>query len=93
MGRARWKGPFIHSKFLKNKNKNNMSDLSVFIMSRASVVLSAFVGYKVLIHTGKVFKKVFITREKVGYKFGEFCATRQRCSHKNKLKVERKGLK
>ena len=47
------------------------------ISSRRSVIPSFLVGVNVFVHTGRDFKKVKITREKVGYKFGEFCNTRR----------------
>jgi ribosomal protein S19 len=34
------------------------------------------VGKKVLVYNGKNFKQVKVTREKVGFKFGEFSFTR-----------------
>lgn len=91
MGRARWKGFYIHPCFLKKKKITN-STISVW--SRTSTIISAFVGYKFLVHSGKIFKKLFITREKIGYKFGEFCTTRCKYFHKNKLKtLSKKKLK
>jgi len=43
------------------------------------------IGKNVFIYNGKVFKKVSITREKVGYKFGDFCSTRVYVSKTAKL--------
>lgn len=87
MSRSKWKGPFIHSKFLKStlllKSSSNI------IWSRNSTVLSHFIGYKFLIYSGNIFKKFFVTREKVGYKFGEFCTTRSKYFHKNKKKIQK----
>jgi small subunit ribosomal protein S19 len=84
MSRSKWKGPYIHYKFLKKKNLNINSFINIW--SRNSVILSNFIGYKFLIHSGNTFKKFFITREKIGFKFGEFCTTRSKYFHKNKLK-------
>jgi ribosomal protein S19 len=44
------------------------------------------IGKRVLIHNGKDYKYILITREKVGYKFGDFCLTRCRAIHKKKSK-------
>lgn len=93
MSRSLWKGPFIHSKFLKKKFlvAKNMK-----IWARNSIVLSHFVGFSFLIHVGNTFRKFVVTREKIGYKFGEFCTTHCKYKHKDKLKhqkLKNKGLK
>lgn len=85
MSRSLWKGPFIHLKLLKKK----VLIENTIVWSRNSVILSNFIGYKFLIHSGNTFKKFFVTREKIGYKFGEFCTTRSKYFHKNKLKVNK----
>lgn len=90
MSRSSWKGPYIHLKFLK---KNILLRSNLKIWSRSSIILSTFVGYKFLIHSGNNFKKFYVTREKIGYKFGEFCTTRQKCVHKNKLKALKTKIK
>jgi ribosomal protein S19 len=41
----------------------------------------------VLVHNGKDFKKMVITREKVGFKFGEFIGTRSLMNKVKKSKV------
>ena len=71
MSRSSWKGPFIDS-FLLKKDLTKIKK----IWSRRSIITSTIIGKNILIYNGKVFKKIFITREKVGYKFGEFCSTR-----------------
>lgn len=84
MSRSKWKGPYIHFKFLKKKIlRKNL----VTIWSRDSTILSCFINYKFLIYCGNIVKNLVITREKVGYKFGEFCSTRAKYFHKNKLKI------
>lgn len=76
MSRSIWKGPFLDNFLFFKKKKNK-------IWSRRSVIPSYLIGKMVLIHNGKIFKKIFINREKVGYKFGEFCNTRLLISKKN----------
>ena len=73
MSRSVWKGNYISKCFLKNSldEKNNIK-----VWSRSSCVPYNMIDKSVLIYTGKDFKKIFVTREKVGYKFGEFCFTR-----------------
>lgn len=89
MSRSKWKGPYIHLNFLKKKFLKNKLNK---VWSRDSIILSKFISYKFLIHSGKIFKNLSITREKVGYKFGEFCTTRATYSHKNKLKSTKNKL-
>jgi ribosomal protein S19 len=65
------------------------------VWSRSSVIPFFLVGFKVKIHSGKEFKNILITEDKVGYKFGEFAPTRkrrfQRSNEKKKLKYGSKG--
>jgi len=70
MSRSIWKGFFIKKSLLKPKNK------TLKIWSRSSCIPFNLVNKAVLVHNGKIFKRIFITREKVGFKFGEFCNTR-----------------
>jgi small subunit ribosomal protein S19 len=80
MSRSKWKGPFLNSKFIRNRiNKNK-------IWCRSSVIPNFLVGSFVFIHRGNSFKKIFINREKVGFKFGEFSPTRLFIRHKEKSK-------
>lgn len=88
MSRSLWKGPFVHLKLLKKQGLVENSS----IWSRNSIILSNFIGYKFLIHSGNMFKKFFVTREKIGYKFGEFCTTRSKYFHKNKIKVKKSKI-
>ncbi len=74
MRRSKWKGNFIDSSILKLAYQNKKQ---LKIWSRRSVVPSFLIGATVLIYSGKEFKKIKITREKVGFKFGEFCTTRK----------------
>ncbi len=74
MSRSKWKGNFIDQAVLKIKD-NSKKQLKLW--SRRSVIPSFLIGSTVLIYNGKEFKKVVITREKVGFKFGEFCTTRR----------------
>lgn len=69
MSRSVWKGLFL-KKFLVKKFLNK-------IWSRNCSIPFSCVNRKVLVYNGKEFKRIFITREKVGYKFGEFVYTRK----------------
>lgn len=82
MVRSNWKGNFI-SKCLLKKIINNVK-----IWSRYSVIPSHLIGLYVFIHNGKEFKKVLITREKVGFKFGDFALTRKYISKAKSSKIQ-----
>lgn len=89
MSRSVWKGPFQEKNNFKlcTKYKKKLQ-----IWSRASVISFAFIKRVAFIHTGRNFKKLFITRDHIGYKFGEFTATRafQKKAEKRKNKQKQK---
>jgi len=87
MSRSKWKGYFISSSLLKIKNVSK----NLKIWNRDSTISKKFVDKSVFIHNGKVFKKIKITQEKVGFKFGEFSFTR--IQQKKKIKISKKNLK
>lgn len=76
MRRSKWKGNYIDNSILK-LSKLNQNKKQLKIWSRRSVIPAFLIGANVLIYNGKEFKKLKITREKVGFKFGEFCTTRK----------------
>jgi len=80
MTRSLWKGFFLDSCFLK-KPKTNFN-----IWSRSSSIPVSLIGKTVLVHNGKEFKKLLITREKIGFKFGEFVFTRFNMKKTKKVK-------
>lgn len=70
MTRAKWKGPYVDLNLFK-KNKRNK------IWSRSSTIPSFLIGETISIHNGREFKRITVTREKVGFKCGEFSFTRK----------------
>lgn len=82
MARSSWKGYFLNSIFLKKSKKKHSK-----IWCRKSVIPSFLIGQSVLIHNGNMFKRVLITREKVGFKFGEFAFTRASMNKTKKSKI------
>ena len=88
MSRSVWKGYFLNNSLFKHSKKINFK-----IWSRSSTVPSFLIGKMVLVHSGKEFKKVLITREKVGFKFGEFVFTRSNIHKSKKSKVLKKKKK
>ena len=85
MSRSNRKKVFISIKLKKiNKEKK------INIWSRSSVIPELFINKNVFVYNGKIFKKLLITREKVGYKFGEFIFTKIKTKlrlKKNKKKI------
>ena len=75
MSRSVWKGLYITKNVLKKNKKQKKNFLKIW--SRNSAIPSFLMGKTVLVHNGKQFNKVVITREKIGYKFGEFSSTRK----------------
>lgn len=88
MSRSSWKGLYINSfigsnKFLQKSKK--------VVWTRNSVIPESLVNQIVHVHNGKTFVKVFISREKVGFKLGEFAPTRKYTQKydKNKKKTQK----
>lgn len=87
MSRSKWKIPNFDFKFYKNLFFN---DVNLKIWSRNNVIPESLLGKRVLIHNGNSFKKVLIVREKIGFKFGNFCTTRKYTSKFKDLKLKKK---
>jgi small subunit ribosomal protein S19 len=83
MSRAKWKGYFFDSSVFSNKK-------SIKVWSRKSSIPFYLLNQYVLVHNGKEFKKIFITREKIGFKFGEFAFTRK---YTSKFKNTKSNIK
>lgn len=80
MSRSKWKGPYTNIKIEKKKS------YKLLIASRNSEIIPKFVGKTFKIHNGKTYFDVKITKEMIGYKFGEFVFTRSVFSFKKKSK-------
>lgn len=90
MSRSAWKGNFVHKSLIKNeivKNKNMTKNLWL----RSSTITEEHIGKRLNVHNGREFKSFFITREKVGYKMGEFSFTRKKTLVKKKNKKIKKS--
>ena len=90
MSRSIWKGLYVAKNVLKKNIKRSKKNLKIW--SRNSAIPSFLLGKTVLIHNGKQYNKIIITREKIGYKFGEFSLTRKyykkiNVSNKKKIKT------
>jgi small subunit ribosomal protein S19 len=87
MKRSIWKGNYISKYLLSNKFKKQNKKI---VWSRNSAVPENLIGDAVFIHNGKNFVKSYITREKVGFKFGEFAYTKKFTKKQNKVKNKKK---
>jgi len=67
------------------KEKNiPQTKVLIKIRSRQSTILSDYVGYTFKIHNGKIYKKLVVSEDMIGKKFGEFSPTRKFVTHKKK---------
>jgi small subunit ribosomal protein S19 len=88
MSRSSWKLNYLPKAILKLKKSKQQNNLCVW--SRSAVIPSFLLDKIVKVHTGKEFKAIKITQEKIGYKFGEFVLTRKPYTYKGKKKVVKK---
>lgn len=79
MSRSIWKNNFLDHAIIKNLRKKK-----IIVWSRRSTVPYALVNKIALVHDGRTFRKVYVERSKVGFKFGEFVPTRKRWTPKKK---------
>ena len=88
MSRSKWKGLFIEKSIISLTKKIKKKKLKVY--SRSSSIPNFLINKFILIYDGKEFRKSYITREKVGYKFGEFAYSRKKNDVKKKFKKVKK---
>ena len=83
MARSLKKGPFVDKSLLKKVQKLNENGIKeVFkTCSRRSTIYPEFIGHTFAVHAGKEFIPVYVTEDMVGYKLGEFAATRKFGGH------------
>jgi ribosomal protein S19 len=84
MSRSSWKGHLVN-KFLFHPSKKK-----ILIWCRNSVVPSSLIEKYIFIHDGKSFHKKYITREKVGFKFGELVPTRRHSKNSKNNKTKKR---
>ena len=87
MSRSKWKGLFLEKSIIQLNNKKKRK-LKTY--SRSSCIPSFLINKFILIYDGKEFRKCYINREKVGYKFGEFSYSRKKNEVKKKFKKNKK---
>jgi small subunit ribosomal protein S19 len=86
MSRSKWKGLFIEKSIIQ-LNKKKKRKLKTY--SRSSCIPSFLINKFILIYDGKEFRKCYINREKIGFKFGEFSYSRK----KNEVKKNSRKIK
>lgn len=86
MSRSKWKSNFLDN-FLKNEKFYTKK--KKYVWSRRSVIPENLINQIVFVYNGKEFNKVYITREKVGFKFGDFSMTRRFTKKKKKHGTKR----
>ncbi len=84
MSRSVWKIPVNLNENFRKFNKK------IKITKRNCLIPSDFLNKKISIYNGKVFVNIFIDRNKIGYKFGEFVYTRKPCIYKTKNNIKKK---
>jgi len=84
------KGPFVDSHLLKKVEEavasNNKRPIKTW--SRRSMILPVMVGITIAVHNGRLHVPIFITENMVGYKLGEFAATRTYKGHSGDKKAK-----
>jgi ribosomal protein S19 len=76
MSRSTWKNAIYFSKNIKK----------LIIWNRGTIISSKMLGKPCSVYTGKNFKRLYLTRDKIGYSFGDFCRTRKYTKKTVKLK-------
>jgi small subunit ribosomal protein S19 len=89
MNRSKWKGPYIVPCVLKQEKVNQK------VWSRSCTIPNLLIGTIISVHNGREFKRIIISRRRVGFKFGEFSLTRNfRMKKKiNRIKLIKKTPK
>lgn len=92
MSRSKWKVPYVDI----NEVKKAFFKKKKIIKSRSSTIPFLLLNKTVEVYNGRFYRKVLVTRNKVGFKFGEFALTRNASRKfinlkKNKKKISAKA--
>lgn len=91
MSRSSWKGFFLDpclSPFKINEKKNYFK-----VWSRRSTITLHLVNKTLYIYNGKIFEKLLITPDMIGFKFGDFIFTKKRGKFIHLKQVKKKNIK
>lgn len=83
MSRSKWKGPSLTKNSIQNLQNSETLHTSIEV-TRSSKILPKFLKKTFEIHNGKQLNEILVSEEMIGYRFGEFVATRKRFSFKKK---------
>ena len=83
MSRSIKKGPFAEASLLKKIDAMNASGQKQVVKtwSRSSTIFPQMVGHTIGVHDGRKHVPVYVTKDMVGHKLGEFVATRTYRGH------------
>ncbi len=89
MSRSLKKGPYVDERLLKKiANLKAGSKTVIKTWSRACTITPEMVGFTFGVHNGRNFVEVSVTEDMVGYKLGEFAATRKFVRHGGRMAKE-----
>ena len=92
MPRSDKKGPFIDDHLLKKVEQAEAAGSRKIIKtwSRRSTIIPTMIGMTFAVHNGRTHVPVYVTKDMVGHKLGEFAATRTYRGHGNDKKGKRR---
>jgi small subunit ribosomal protein S19 len=84
------KGPFVDNHLIQKVEKAvaTSDKRPIKTWSRRSMILPEMIGLTIAVHNGRLHVPVYITENMVGYKLGEFAATRTFRGHSGDKKVK-----
>lgn len=79
MVRSKWKHNFVSNSVLKNilLKKLNIRKKEIKIYSRSSCITPALISMLCNVYNGAIYTKLVISKNQLGFKFGEFSFTRK----------------
>jgi ribosomal protein S19 len=80
MARSKKKYSYLNKEILRSYIKLKQKS-SITLYTRNSIILPNFVGKRIFIYTGKVFKGINVVEDMVGLRVGELVFTRKTVIH------------
>src|SRR5690242_17148444 len=86
------KGPFVNDHLMEKVEKaiSTNDKRPIKTWSRRSMIIPEMIGLTIAVHNGRLHVPIYITENMVGYKLGEFAATRTFKGHSGDRKVKGK---
>jgi small subunit ribosomal protein S19 len=84
------KGPFVDNHLIRKVEKAvaTSDKRPIKTWSRRSMIVPEMVGLTIAVHNGRLHVPVYVTENMVGYKLGEFAATRTFRGHSGDRKAK-----